>query len=79
LVQGDVVIESEFDGGSDESREAPEEHQFFAASGGFAYQFPWGPGDLLFDARYSRGITGYNGEDAYDNAATLMMGYSFPF
>ena len=31
LVQGDLVIESDFGGGSSEERDAPEEDQFFAA------------------------------------------------
>lgn len=79
LLQGDIVTETRADGEVFEGEDLPEAEQIFGATGGFGYALPLGPGVLLFDARFARGLSGYNRDKAYDNAVTLLAGYGLPF
>lgn len=79
LLQGDLVTETRADGEVFEGRDAPKAEQIYGATGGVGYTLPLGPGVLLFDARYTRGLSGYNRDRAYDNAVTVLAGYGFPF
>jgi hypothetical protein len=79
LLQGDLVTEIRTNGETLETEEAQEAEQIFGATGGIGYSHPLGPGVLLFDIRYTRGLTGYNRDKAYDNAVTVLAGYGFPF
>ncbi|MFP4430863.1 MAG: outer membrane beta-barrel protein [Spirochaetaceae bacterium] len=79
FLQGDILTETRADGEVLKGGDVPEAEQVFGATGGVGYVLPLGPGILLLDARYTRGLTGYNRDKAYDNALTFLVGYGLPF
>lgn len=79
LLQGNIVTETRAGGEVLEGEDVPDAEQLFGATGGVGYMLPLGPGVLLFDARYTRGLTGYNSDKAYGNAVSVLAGYGLPF